>query len=197
MNNTIVQYLQQNKDSYSQEALIGELRKAGNSESDIMEAINAVYGNGSQIPSPPVNMNTIKYAGFWIRFVAVFIDSIIVGVVTFPIRLVLGMIFGFVGDGDSFALNILLSMISFLISVTYYVGLTHKYQATWGKKLVGIEVRSDDSSTRASLGSIVLRETVGKFVSSIILCIGYIMVAFTDKKQAAHDMIAKTVVVYK
>ncbi len=197
MNNAIVQYLQQNKDAFSKDSLIGELRKAGHSENDIMEGITIVYGNGSHIPLPPMGVNTIKYAGFWIRFLALFVDGIIVFAVSFPIKLLFNTVISVAGDGDSFALSFLLSMISFLISVTYYVGLTHKYRATWGKKLVGIEVRSDDNVSSASLGSIILRETVGKFVSGIILCVGYIMVAFTDKKQAAHDMIAKTVVVYK
>ncbi len=197
MNNTIVQYLQQNKVAYTQDSLITQLRKSGHNENDITEAISAVYGKDSQILTPSGNVNTIKYAGFWIRFVASFIDCIIVGAITFPIMIVFGLMSGFVGDGTSIALNLLINALSILISLTYYIGLTHKYQATLGKRLCGLEVRSDDNVTKASLGYIILRETIGKFVSGIIFCIGYIMIAFTEKKQAAHDMIAKTVVVYK
>jgi uncharacterized RDD family membrane protein YckC len=36
-----------------------------------------------------------------------------------------------------------------------------------------------------------------KIISSLILCIGYIMAGFTDKKQGLHDMIANTLVVKK
>lgn len=37
----------------------------------------------------------------------------------------------------------------------------------------------------------------GKFLSSIIFYIGFIMAGFTEKKQALHDMLAKTLVVKK
>jgi type II secretory pathway pseudopilin PulG len=47
------------------------------------------------------------------------------------------------------------------------------------------------------LSSLIIRETVGKILSFIIIGIGYIMVAFTAKKQGLHDMLAHTVVVYK
>lgn len=41
-----------------------------------------------------------------------------------------------------------------------------------------------------------LREIIGKFLSAIILGIGYLMVIWNPKKQALHDKIAKTYVVY-
>jgi uncharacterized RDD family membrane protein YckC len=34
-----------------------------------------------------------------------------------------------------------------------------------------------------------------KLISSAILCIGYMMAGFTERKQALHDMIAGTLVV--
>ena len=33
-----------------------------------------------------------------------------------------------------------------------------------------------------------------KWISSLTLCIGYIMVGFTERKQGLHDMIAGTLV---
>jgi type II secretory pathway pseudopilin PulG len=62
--------------------------------------------------------------------------------------------------------------------------------------LVGITVKSEDFQ-HLSLGRVLLRETIGKFVSEIILCIGYIMAGFTAKKQGLHDKFARTVVIYK
>ncbi|MEH2462295.1 RDD family protein [Nostoc sp.] len=40
-------------------------------------------------------------------------------------------------------------------------------------------------------------QTSSKIISGLILLIGYIMAAFTEKKQALHDIIAGTLVVNK
>ena len=44
-------------------------------------------------------------------------------------------------------------------------------------------------------GTAFLREVIGKFISSILLCIGYLMVAFDGQKQGLHDKIAGTYVI--
>jgi uncharacterized RDD family membrane protein YckC len=88
------------------------------------------------------------------------------------------------------------SMISLILTFLYYCLLTHYKGATYGKMFMGIEVRSVDNQ-RLSLSKVIIRETIGKIVSSIIFCIGYIMVAFTEKKQGLHDLMASSVVVYK
>lgn len=78
----------------------------------------------------------------------------------------------------------------------YFIFMTHKYQATLGKMAVGVRVAALDGKA-LSLGKIVLRETIGKIIASLMLGIGYIMVAFTHKKQGVHDMMAQSVVTYK
>jgi uncharacterized RDD family membrane protein YckC len=55
----------------------------------------------------------------------------------------------------------------------------------------------DEDLNKASLGKVIIRETVGKLVSAFTLMIGYLMVAFTDRKRGLHDMISGTVVIYK
>ena len=52
-----------------------------------------------------------------------------------------------------------------------------------------------ENQGRLSFNQIVLRETVGKLVSAFTLFIGYIMTAFTQKKQGLHDKIAGSVVI--
>ena len=197
MNQQIVEYLRTNKDQYTQESLIAQLRSVGHGESDIAEAVLVVYGT----PLAPVKKveQTIKYAGFWIRFVAAFVDGIIVGIVSVPLGFIIG--FGLAAvmgeDGANFVSGIVTRLVGFILFSGYFIFLTHKYQATLGKKLVGIEVRAIDGVQNASLGAIVMRETIGKFLSGLIIYIGYIMAGFTAKKQALHDMIGSTVVVYK
>ena len=66
-------------------------------------------------------------------------------------------------------------------------------QATFGKQMMGIKV-TDVDGRRIDVTKAVIRQ-VGKYVSGLILCIGYIMAFFTAKKQALHDLLAGTLVV--
>ncbi|HBI17250.1 MAG TPA: RDD family protein [Candidatus Moranbacteria bacterium] len=157
--------------------------------------LNVPQNNPAPLVSEPVTNNEnvsqsqVKYAGFWIRFVAVIIDGIIVFFISLPLIVIFKFVLSIESSG-------FLNLLSSLISWGYYIYMTDKYQATLGKKAMGIMV-VDESLAKASLGNIVLRETVGKIVSAIILLIGYIMAAFTSKKRALHDLIAGTVVIYR
>lgn len=68
-------------------------------------------------------------------------------------------------------------------------------QATLGKMAVGIVV-TDMNGGRISFGNATGR-FFGKILSGLIIYVGFIMVAFTDKKQGLHDMMAGTLVVQK
>ncbi|MCI5227953.1 MAG: RDD family protein [Candidatus Electrothrix sp. AX2] len=69
------------------------------------------------------------------------------------------------------------------------------WQATLGKKALGIQV-TDNDGDQISFWRATGRHW-SKIISGIILCIGFIMVAFTKRKQGLHDMIAGTLVVKK
>lgn len=144
-----------------------------------------------------------KYAGFWIRFAASLIDGIIIGIPICIIAFILG-IFSMatatdvntdVYEQSQIILIIFLYVGAFMISVLYYAGMhASKWQGTLGKMIVGIKV-TDLNGRRISFG-----RALGRWFAMIlsgILYIGYIMAAFTQKKQSLHDMIAGTVVVYK
>jgi len=66
-------------------------------------------------------------------------------------------------------------------------------QATLGKLALGIKV-TDEAGNRVSFGRATGR-FFSKILSGMILCIGYIMIAFTKKKQGLHDILAGTLVV--
>jgi uncharacterized RDD family membrane protein YckC len=155
-------------------------------------------------------MNT-NYAGFWLRFVALVIDGIIVGVAqSFIIVPILG-VFGFnlannLQDGDmseaeaiGMVASIMATMgttilISGILAMLYYVLMeTSKYQATVGKIALGLKV-TDLNGEKLDVTKSLIRN-LSKIISGLILYIGYIMAGFTDKKQALHDMIASTLVV--
>ncbi|HBK66344.1 MAG TPA: hypothetical protein DD000_23340, partial [Cyanobacteria bacterium UBA11166] len=68
-------------------------------------------------------------------------------------------------------------------------------QATIGKQALGIVV-TDLNNQPISFVTATIRH-FSKILSGIILLIGYLMVLFTEKKQALHDMLAGTLVVNK
>ncbi len=133
---------------------------------------------GPAAPVAPV-ATTDTYAGFWVRFVAIVIDAIIVAVAS---GIVASATLG-AGIGLSFVGSWLYEALM----------LSSEWQATVGKRAMSIAV-TDLDGRRISFGRATGRH-FGKYVSAFILGIGYIMAAFTARKQGLHDMMAGTVVV--
>jgi predicted Zn finger-like uncharacterized protein len=141
------------------------------------------------MPSPA----DLPKAGFWIRVVASLIDGLILGVVQFVIGLVLGFAGGAAG-GESMALFAVTWLCSVVVSVTYYVFFTGYNGQTPGKMALRLQVIRTDG-TPVGYGKAFLREVPCKFISGILLGIGYLMVAFDVQKQGLHDRMAGTYVV--
>jgi uncharacterized RDD family membrane protein YckC len=152
---------------------------------------------------------TRRFGGFWIRFLAVIIDAIIIGVVSAIIRIPLGLAGMGVGLGLGrnpdpnqvlAAVPTIMSLIglSFLINMAltlaYDVYFLTTKGATPGKMALGLKV------TRADGGPISAGLAIGryfaKFLSSITLCIGFIIAAFDREKRSLHDHICGTRVIY-
>lgn len=135
--------------------------------------------------------NQMNYAGFWIRFVAYLIDWVILVGVQLLISLLTGG--GLLNEqtGSILAIQNILSLIA---GLAYFIGFEgSRMQATPGKKALGLIV-TDERGGRISYGRATGRY-FAKILSGLILLIGYIMVAFTEKKQGLHDLIASTLVV--
>lgn len=156
-----------------------------------------------QTPAPAAPTATVsyEYAGFWVRAAAAIIDGIILSVVNSIIGAMFGGGFGPAslsqqGGSDAGDIAGLFSiwMISVLINGAYYVGLTGLYGATLGKRVLGLRV-VDSNGQMVGLGKAALRELIGKFVSGIVIGLGYLWVAFDEKKQGWHDKIAGTYVI--
>ena len=79
-------------------------------------------------------------------------------------------------------------------SISYAVFFTGYCGQTPGKMALRIKVIMTDG-TDISYGQAALREVVGKFISALLLGIGYLMVAFDSKKQGLHDRLANTYVI--
>jgi uncharacterized RDD family membrane protein YckC len=142
----------------------------------------------------------LGYAGFWRRFGAYILDWIIMVILSLGISAVTRLGFNS-PDTDPvayiFSINYLLYAVVSIAANVLYWGLfeSSPLQATPGKLALGIKV-TDMEGNRVSFGRAAGRY-FGKILSSLILCIGYLMIAFTEKKQALHDIMAGTLVVKK
>ena len=163
-----------------------------------------------QYGAPPYAMAPAAWqpGGFWIRVVAVLIDSFVLSV---PMLIIVGVfgagLFSSLGDVQSekhqeaaaFA-----GLMIFLVIWPLFIIVSWLYEAlmtasergaTVGKRAVGLRVLKADG-TRLSFGRATGRHFAKALITPLIpFAIGYIMAGFTDRKRALHDMIADTVVV--
>lgn len=145
----------------------------------------------------------LQKAGFFVRMLAIIIDSLIINagfiILGFIIDYVMVIILNYFGITDEETVSDIIGGTIYFFYVlffpAYFIFLTYKYQSTIGKKILGIKVVSADESN-LTLGRIIKRETIGKILSSLFFGFGFLMAIFTKNKQALHDKIAKTFVVY-
>jgi uncharacterized RDD family membrane protein YckC len=130
---------------------------------------------------------TSMYAGFWRRVAAVLLDGLILGVVTVPLNL------AFADDGYTAASSGAQSISTVLGWLYYALMESSAKQATLGKMALGIIV-TDLEGRRIGFGKATGRY-FAKILSALILGIGFLMVAFTQRKQGLHDILAGTLVI--
>lgn len=153
--------------------------------------------NSDTVPTPRPIPDNPRYAGFWIRFLALILDSLILMVISLFIGFLIGMVFflspspnpGVAAEGAG-------NIVGILIGWLYYAWLeSSKHQATPGKLALGLKV-TDEEGNRISFARATGRH-FAKILSILTLFIGYIMVAFTKRKQGLHDILASCLVVRK
>jgi uncharacterized RDD family membrane protein YckC len=147
----------------------------------------------------------VRYGGFWRRVAAALIDAVIVNAVMVLLSFVLP-IYEKVGMGDisvpDSAMGIgaefeytPLGTLILVIGTWLYAALMESgpKQATIGKLALSLRV-TDIDGDRIGFGQASGRY-FAKFLSGFILMIGFLMVAFTARKQGLHDLLAKTLVI--
>lgn len=144
------------------------------------------------------------YGGFWIRFVAIVIDGIIISIATLPVVMLLAVLgvvhhptimHGRLDETDMAGLVVLSAAIRIVwaaVGWLYEALLTSStWQGTVGKKLLSLRV-IDEAGNRISFARATGRH-FAKYLSSFLF-VGFIMAAFTDRKRALHDILAGTLV---
>ncbi|MBI3620051.1 RDD family protein [Candidatus Roizmanbacteria bacterium] len=151
------------------------------------------------------SVSQVKYAGFGIRFLAYWVDFLIL----FPLGLIIQQIIG----NNPFAIfklalsdlqklqasayNPLGIIISLACALAFFLIFWVNYDgATPGKKLLGIKIVKADGEKLTYPVAII--RYIGYLVSAVTIFffeIGYLWIIWDKKKQAFHDKIAGTVVV--
>ncbi len=118
-----------------------------------------------------------QYAGFLIRLFAFIIDNLITGL---PVTLI-----AVFNDIPSFGT---------VVSIIYYVLFTYYKGQTPGKMLLRLHVE-DKGGNKPNLKQVLLRETIGKAISTLVMLIGFLWIFWDPKKRGWHDHIGGTYVI--
>ena len=148
-------------------------------------------------------MATATYAGFWRRFAAAFIDGVVtaVGSVLFGVPILVLMMLVVIAEGeepDPVALTAVFEGAAQLLALFFswmYFALMESspLQATLGKLALRMRV-TDLAGDRVGFERATWRY-FGKFVSALLLLGGFLMAAFSARRQALHDRMAGCLVV--
>ncbi|OFX03209.1 MAG: transporter, partial [Alphaproteobacteria bacterium RIFCSPHIGHO2_12_FULL_66_14] len=123
--------------------------------------------------------------------VAYIIDAILLSIAVGVVGAVAGINFF---DPDFETYNASANFISLLAGWLYFALLESSERgATVGKMAMGLRVVTDQGQRLSFLNA--TGRYFAKIISALILCIGFIMIAFTDRKRGLHDMIAGTLVI--
>lgn len=160
-------------------------------------------------------MNEVRYAGFWVRFVASFLDTLFLAL---PVAVVIY----FLSDGNWFDFSQYQQNIAYAMSGNANKALSNlpKMDKTWevinlivvftvtilfwkrwrgatpGKKFVHIKI-VDAKTLKDINNQQAITRSIGYIVSTLALLIGFLMVAFRSDKRGLHDLLAGTVVIYE
>lgn len=149
----------------------------------------------------PMAPGEIVYAGFWKRVAASVIDSFVVSIVGGTVGAVIGGVLGLgfgmhggLGGSGFLAIQALTYLFSIALAAGYYAWFhASTNQATLGKLAIGIKVvRTDGTPINLARG---IGRYLGLMLSSLLLGIGLLMAAFTQRKQGLHDLLCDTLVV--
>ncbi|MDE2087758.1 MAG: RDD family protein [Xanthomonadaceae bacterium] len=160
------------------------------------------------VPPPPFRTapalvsasNPVVYAGFVRRWAAFLLDGLILGAINAALIFVLALAIGLSAldhagapDPARAAWVLLVYPIVFGVALLYYsLQESSVHQATLGKRALGIKV-TDLEGRRISW-----KHAVGRWfaaaLSYLTLYVGFLMAAFTERRQALHDMVANTLV---
>lgn len=139
--------------------------------------------------------SNLVYAGFWRRLLATIIDSILLAVIITPVLMAIYGDYYWYGDYWFFAGTLDFWLGWVLPGVTIILFWIYK-SATPGKMLLSVKLCDARTGGKPSPGQCIGRY-FAYILSALLLCLGFIWIAFDNRKQGWHDKLAGTVVVHK
>jgi uncharacterized RDD family membrane protein YckC len=129
-----------------------------------------------------------QYAGFWIRFGSLLIDSVLVGVVS--------QVATSIGFAVSSGLGVLMWIASFAAGVAYYASLEGGATGqTLGKRVCNIRVVDADTLQPGVGVGRGIGRYFARWLSGIAIGLGYFWMLWDDRNQTWHDKLTNVVVV--
>ena len=137
----------------------------------------------------------VQFAGFWRRFVAAFIDAIVLSVLIVVIGLAVAIAIGtYFAPQNDMAVRNGWAVTAIAIGWLYFALMeSSSHQGTLGKLALSIFV-TDDTGEPIGFQKASGR-VFAKTISGMLVFVGFVMAAFTRRKQALHDLMVGTLVV--
>ena len=147
----------------------------------------------------PTQAQDRVYAGFFVRLAAYLIDWLIVGAALLVVRIPM-WIASLAGGADFMFQDFIFTysaydILIYVLKVGYFVIMTYLTGATVGKRLLQIKVVSTEDR-KPTFFEIAFRESVGKFLSGLVLYVGYFIIGADKDKKGLHDILSDTRVIY-
>jgi uncharacterized RDD family membrane protein YckC len=149
-----------------------------------------------QMAGVPGGLLAARYAGFWLRLAASMFDGLCIFVLLVAAFLCCYIVvaIGSGGQVTSASAALLFNLLALVVPWLYYtIAESSQQQATPGKRLVGLRVVTD-AGARISFARANGRYWATQ-LSGLTFGIGYLICAFTPRKQALHDLISGCCVV--
>ena len=134
-------------------------------------------------PAPGLAAARVEYMGFWVRLAAAFVDGIVVALMVGILAVILVPALGILG--------VIIAYLSVILYHTLFIGFKGQ---TLGKMALGVKVVNAQGEV-PGFWRAALSETIGKFVSGLVLNLGYLWAGWDRDKRSWHDHIASTYVV--
>ena len=139
------------------------------------------------------------YAGFFVRLTAFLVDMIIVNAALLVIRIPMWILSLNSPDNvlvrDFIFQYSMVDIVCYLLMVLYFTLLTYYTGATLGKKLFQLRVVSMEDR-KMTVFEVLYRESIGRFLSGVIMNLGYLLILAQKEHRGIHDLLADTSVIY-
>ncbi len=138
---------------------------------------------------------TVRYVGFWVRVLASIVDSILLAMIVYPLAYsIYGEAYFDITDtrlvqGPA---DLVLQYVFPAIAILVF---WMRKSATPGKLMLKAKIVDADTLEKPETWQLIVRY-LGYYISILTLFIGFLWVAFDQRKQGFHDKLGRTVVIY-